>query len=135
MMSMGHPMAASCDRAEVAGGIACVVGTFDIDVRGYEIGATSTMHGCGPAIVNYRRRAATMVHANPVMDRRFRFDDRVLIHAFDRKISRIIAPINIPRSSLSASMGCVDHRRAGKQPDSNHDAQQGQVFQRFHVAS
>jgi hypothetical protein len=125
---MGHMMAPSFDRAEVAGGRAVGVGTFDIDVRGFEIGAISTMHGRALAIVNYRRRAATMMHADTVMDRLFRFDDRMPIRAFDREISRIIAPIRIPRSSLSSAMGRVGHRRASKQPDSNHDAQQGQVF-------
>ncbi len=95
-------MAASCDRAEVAGGIACGVGTFDIDVRGYEIGAISTMHRCGLAIVNYRRRAATMVYAETIMDRLFRFDDRMPIRAFDREISRIIAPTSGRNLTLGA---------------------------------
>jgi hypothetical protein len=135
MMHMGHMMALSFDRAKVAGGRAVGVGTFDIDVRGYEIGAISTMHGRGLTIVNYRRRAAAMVHADSVMDRLFRFDDRMPIRAFDRKISRIIAPIGIPGSSLSSAMGCVGRRCAGKQPGANHDAQQGQVLQRFHATS
>jgi hypothetical protein len=112
---MGHMMAPSFDRVEVAGGRGFGVGTFDIDVRDFEIGAISTMHRCGLAIVNYRRRAATMVYADTIMDRLFRFDDRMPIRAFDREISRIIAPTRIPRSSLSSSMGCVGHRRAGKQ--------------------
>ncbi len=91
MMMMMMLMA--IDQAEVAGGRAVGVGTFDIDVRGFEIGAISTMHRCGLAIVNYRHRAATMARADPVMERRFRFEDRMRIRAFDRELSSIIGTI------------------------------------------